>query len=203
MEEGFETCTAHHSVVKVTVQWKPDAVRRVALTLNGAAKAVHIEGCQIDDERLAFLFLESIETMRCVLFSRLHVLKELELQIYDNVEWVEHALRAAPSLRKVTVGICRQNSRSAAFTIRSCSKCCVHVLCAGLEGSTSFTDFTISQSNRYYDKTDTAAILESLQRNSSLVRFALDVTLSTATAQRKAEIVLAFGACDATRASRF
>ena len=205
---------------KVTVQWKPDAyVRRVALILNGAAKAVHIEGCQIDDERLAFLFLESIETMRCVrvnaapdtaarvtqLFSRLPALKALELEIYDNVEWVEHALRAAPLLRKVTVGFCWQaslkfphrrlldimGSCSAALIIRSCSKACVHVLCAGLEGSVSLTDFTISQNNGYYDKTDAAAILESLQRNSSLVRFALDVNL-TATAQQAAEIVLAY-----------
>ena len=137
------------------------------------------------------------------LFSRLHALTELEIA---ECELVGHALRAAPSLRQVTVDLVwlgpRQNchrflldiigSCSAAFTIRSCKKSHVPILCAGLEASATLTDLTLSQGNGYFDKTDTAAILESLQRNSILVRFALDLILSATAAEQVAEPLLAY-----------
>ena len=179
------------------------------LDVNHTLKAVHIECCPIGAEGLALLScFQGIETMCFVrvdvkpdaaeqvtqLFSRFHALKEL--QCYENVDWVENALRAAPTLRKVTVDFgvsenqhyshsCLRNimvACSAALTIRFRHKHLIDILCAGLEDATSLTDLTLSLRYTNYDMSDTAAILESLQRNSSLVRVALERNFVSLTA---------------------
>ena len=176
---------------------------------NNTLKSVHIVGGQIGDEGLALLsYFHGIETMRLVrvnvdpgtaervtqLFSCLHALQELHAltenpRFYINVDWVEHALRAAPSLRSVTLDLSgstfQQHSQqhshrwlresmvesSAALTIRFWRNDDIDVVCAGLEDATSLTDLTLSLD--FSTMSSIPAILESVQRNASLVRFAL------------------------------
>ena len=66
---------------------------------------------------------------------------------------------------------------SAALTIRFSQKANINLLCAGLEDAASLTDLTHSLCDSSVDESHTPNILESLQRNSSLVRFALELDL--------------------------
>ena len=121
------------------------------------------------------------------------------------MEWVEHALRAAPSLRKVTLNLrgstFQQHSHislrevmiacSAALAILFCRKEHISFLCAGLKDATSLKDLTLSLRNGSYDLSDAEAILESLQLNSSLVRFDLELNSITERAARTGRAAIA------------
>ena len=113
------------------------------------------------------------------LIGSFHALTEMHVD--RNVEWVADALRAAPSLRQMTLNypFCKASHPgireimiecSAALTITGCGEDVIAMVCAGLEATTSLTDHSLSLVVRS-DTSAVSSVLESLQRNSTLVRF--------------------------------
>jgi len=113
------------------------------------------------------------------LIASLHALTELHVD--GDVEWVVDALRAAPSLRQLTLHYpsCRASHPgireimiecSAALTRTGCGEDVIATVCAGLEDTTSLTDLTLSLVDGS-PASAVSAVHESVQRNSTLVRF--------------------------------
>ena len=130
------------------------------------------------------------------LVSRLPALTELE--IYDIGDWVVHALRAAPLLQKVMVDLgpawrSRDSHKglrdimiacSAALTIQLGAMSDLDHVFAALEDAKSLTDLTLDLKNGDCDISANLKPMESLQRNSSRVRFALELNLGPARAKQ-------------------
>ena len=138
-------------------------------------------------------FLTSMHSRNCICL------------FYENVGWVEHALRAAPSLRKVTVDIGHRRARwqnphrclreisvacSAALTILLRSHSDLNILHAGVKDTMSLTDLNSSVCPLFWSSCN-ATLAWAVSPLHSMVF------------QKQQLCCRSFGACDATGLSRF